>query len=53
MPYSIRKSKDKDGKSIYCAYKKGADSPKACSDSKKNIRLYVAFAERSDRKKKG
>lgn len=44
MPYSIRKSKDKDGKSQYCAYKKGSDVPKACSYDKKNIRLYVAVA---------
>tara|TARA_R100000963_G_scaffold34719_2_gene29303 strand:+ start:630 stop:809 length:180 start_codon:yes stop_codon:yes gene_type:complete len=44
VPYTIRKSKDKDGKSIYCAYKKGSDGPKACSDDKKNIQLYVAVA---------
>jgi hypothetical protein len=44
MPYVIRKSKDKKGVSVYCAYKKGSDSPKACSEDKKSIQLYVAVA---------
>jgi len=51
MPYRIVKSKDKDGKAMYCAHKKGADAPKACSNSKKNIRMYVAFALKGDKKK--
>ena len=50
MLYNIRKSKDKDGKAMYCAYKVGSDTPKACSNDKKNIRLYVAFATKKDKK---
>ena len=50
MPFAIRKMKDKDGKSQYCAYKKGKDGPSACSNTKKGIRLYVAFAEKKDKK---
>lgn len=44
MPYTVRKSKDKKGKTQWCAYKKGQDSPKACSYDKKNIQLYMAVA---------
>tara|TARA_Y100001938_G_scaffold136724_1_gene199971 strand:+ start:463 stop:618 length:156 start_codon:yes stop_codon:yes gene_type:complete len=51
MPYRIRKEKDKDGKVQYCAYKVGADSPKACSKSEKSIRLYIAFAKKKSGEK--
>jgi len=44
MPYTVRKSKDKKGKTQWCAYKKGDDTPKACSYDKKNIQLYMAVA---------
>ena len=45
------KTKDKDGKVQYCAYKVGADSPKACSKSAKSIRLYIAFAKKKSGEK--
>ncbi len=51
MPFYIRKSEDKDGKDMFCAYKEEGDAPKACADTKKDIELYIAFAENSDRKK--
>ena len=49
MPFRIVKSKDKDGKAMYCAHKEGVDEPKACSNSKKNIRMYVSFATLKDK----
>jgi hypothetical protein len=50
MPFTVRKMKDKKGKVQYCAYKKGKDAPNACSNTKKGIRLYIAFAEKKDKK---